>query len=195
MCEWHYEESNVNKTIFPAIIKPKLVWLKIVLFLLVICACWHKQGSVPWMFHGHNYLKIVKELSQGINTTLVILSLRTSSSVRCPDVCQPGMDVNHKITIFKVVPSLIMQHQDSFGSRTRFLLVLAKQPWERLVSSIGFMTNVPVKSSTIMVITVSSLWRSFGVTAKRSNKVSHSLALAPNTRMHMLNVLLEHSQN
>jgi hypothetical protein len=47
---------------------------------------------------------ILKELSQGINTTLVILSLRTSSSVRCLDVCRPGMEVNHKIPIFKAVP-------------------------------------------------------------------------------------------
>jgi hypothetical protein len=108
-----------------------------------------------------NYLMIVKELSQGINTTLVILSLRISSSVRCPYVCQPGRDVNHKIAVFKAVPSLMMQHQDSFWLRTRLLLVLMKQSWERLVSSSGFMTNVSVKSSTIMVIMVSSLRRSF----------------------------------
>jgi hypothetical protein len=136
---------------------------------------------------------IVKELSRGINTTLVISSLRTSSSVRRPDVCQPGMEVNHKIAIFKAVPSLMMQHQDSFGLRTKFLLVLTKQSWERLVSSSGFMTNVSVKSSTIMVIMVSSLRRSFGVTAKRRNKVSHSLALVPNTRMRVLNMLFRPS--
>ncbi len=112
------------------------------------------------MFCIQDYLKIVKELSRGINTTLVILSLRTSSSVRRLDVCQLGMDVNHKIAVFKVVSSLMMQHQDSFGSRTRVLLVLTKQSWERLVSSSGFMTNVSVKSSTIMVIMVSSLRRS-----------------------------------
>jgi hypothetical protein len=87
-----------------------------------------------------------------------------------------AMEVNHKIAVFKAVPSLMMQHQDSFGSRTRFLSVLTKQSWERLVLSSGFMTYVSVKSSTIMVIVVSSLWRSFGVTAKRSNKVNHSLA-------------------
>jgi hypothetical protein len=104
------------------------------------------------MFHGHNYLMIVKEPSQGINTMLVILSLQTSSSVRRPDICQPSMDMNHKIAIFKAVPSLMMQHQDSFGSRTRFLLVLTKQSWKRLVLSSGFKTTVSVKSSTIMVI-------------------------------------------
>ncbi len=136
---------------------------------------------------------IVKELSRGINTTLVILSLRTSSSVRRPDVCQPGMDVNHKIAVFKMVPSLMMHHQNSFGSRTRFLSVLTKQSWERLVSSSGFVTNVSVKSSTIMVIIVSSLRRSLGVTTTRSNKVSHSLVLAPNTRMRVLNVLFRPS--
>ena len=38
-----------------------------------------------------------------------------------------------------------------------------------------------------------SVERSFGVTAKRSNKVSHSLALVPNTRMRMLNVLFRPS--
>jgi hypothetical protein len=55
------------------------------------------------------------------------------------------------------------------------------------------MTNVSMKSCTIMVIMVSSMWRSFGVTAKRSNKVIHSLALVPNTRMRMLNVLFRPS--
>jgi hypothetical protein len=136
---------------------------------------------------------IVKELSQGINTMLVMLSLWTSSAVRRPDLCRLGIDVNHKIAVFKGVPSLMMQHQDSFGSRTRFLLMLMKQSWERLVRSSGFMTNVSVKSSTIMVIMVSSLWRSFGVTAKRSDNISHSLALVPNTRMPMLNVLFRPS--
>jgi hypothetical protein len=145
------------------------------------------------MFCGCNYLMIVEELSRGINTMLVILSLWTSSSVRCPEVCRPGMDVNHKIAVFKAVPSLMMQHQDSFGSRTRFLLVLTKESWERLAWSSGFMTNVSVKSSTIMVIMVSSLQRSSGMTVKRSNKVTHSLVQAPNTRMHMLNVLFRPS--
>ncbi len=145
------------------------------------------------MFCGRNYLMIMKELSQGINTMLVILSLRTSSSVQRPDVCRPEMDMNHKIAIFKVAPSLMMQHQDSFGSKNRFLLVLMKQSWERLVSSSGFMTNVSVKSSTIMVIIVSSLQRSFSVTAKRSDKVSHSLTSVPNTRMRLLNMLFRPS--
>ncbi len=145
------------------------------------------------MFCGCDYLIIVKELPPGINTTLVILSLRTSSSVRRPDVCQPGMDVNHKIAVFKAVPSLMMQHQDSFRSRTRILSVIMKQSLERLVSSSGFTTNVSVKSSTIMVIMVSSLRRSSSMTAKRSNKVSHSLALVPNTRMRVLNMLFRPS--
>ncbi len=90
------------------------------------------------------------------------------------------MDVNHKIIVFKAVPSLIIQHQDSFGSRTRFLLVLTKQAWERLVLSSGLMTNVSVKSNTIMAIMVYYLRKIFGVTAKRSKKFSHSLALVPN---------------
>jgi hypothetical protein len=145
------------------------------------------------MFCRCNFLMMVKELSQGINTTLVFLSLQTSSSVRRLDVCRPGMNVNHKIAIFKAVPSLMMQHQDSFGTRTRFLLVLMKQSWERLVLSSGFMPNVSVKSRTIMVIMASSLRRSFGATAKRSDKVSHSLALVPNTRMPVLNVLFRPS--
>ncbi len=136
---------------------------------------------------------IMKELSQGINTMLVISSLWTSSSVRCPDVSQPGMEVNHKIAVFKAAPSLMMQYQDSFGSRTRFLSALTKQSWGRFVSSSGFMTNVLVKSSTIIVIMVSSLQRSFGVTAKRSNKVSHLLALVANTIMGKLNVLFRPS--
>ncbi len=82
-----------------------LIRLKIVLFFLVICDFWHVQGSVPQMFCRCNYLKIVKELSQGINTLLVISSLQTSSSVRCPDVCQLSMDKNHKTAVFKVGPS------------------------------------------------------------------------------------------
>ncbi len=140
------------------------------------------------MFCGCVYLTIMRELSRGINTTLVVLSLQTSSSVRCPDVCQPGMDMDHRIAVFKAVPSLMMQHLDSFGLKTKFLLVLTKRSWERHVSSSGFTTNVSVKLSTIMVIMVSSPWRSFGVTVKTNNKVSHSLALAPNTRMRVLNV-------
>jgi hypothetical protein len=51
------------------------------------------------------------------------------------------------------------------------------------------MTNVSVKLSTIMVIMVSSLRRSFGMTVRINNTVSHSLALVADTRMHMLNML------
>jgi hypothetical protein len=50
------------------------------------------------------------------------------------------------------------------------------------------MNNVSVKLSTIMVIMVSSPLRSFGVTVRINNKVSCSLASAPNTRMRVLNV-------
>ncbi len=98
------------------------------------------------------------------------------------------MDVNHRITVFKAVPSLMMQHLDSFGLKTKFLLVLTKRSLERHFLSSGFMTNVSVKLSTIMVIMVSSPRRSFSVTVKINNKVSHSLALVPNTRMRVLNV-------
>jgi hypothetical protein len=98
------------------------------------------------------------------------------------------MGVNNRIVVFKAIPSLMMQHLDSFGLKTKFLLVLTKRSWERRVLSSGFMTNVSVKLSTIMVIMVSSPRRSFGVTVRRNDKVSHSLALAPNTRMRVLNV-------
>jgi hypothetical protein len=98
------------------------------------------------------------------------------------------MDVNHRIAAFNVVSSLMMQHLDSFGLKPKFLLVLTNWSWERRVSSSGFMTNVSVKSSTFMVIMVSSPRRSFGMTVRTNNKVSHFLALAPNTRMRMLNV-------
>ncbi len=55
------------------------------------------------------------------------------------------------------------------------------------------MTNVSVKLSTIMVIMVSSPRRSFGVTVRINGKVSCSLALAPNPRMRVLNVLFRPS--
>jgi hypothetical protein len=53
----------------------------------------------------------VRELSQGTNTKLVILSLQTSSSVRRPDVCRPGMDGNHKTAVFRAAPYIMTQHQ------------------------------------------------------------------------------------
>jgi hypothetical protein len=65
---------------------------------------------------------IMKELSQGINKTLVILSLWTRSSVRRPDG-QPDMDVNHichfqGITIFNDAASglIWVENQVSLGA-------------------------------------------------------------------------------
>ena len=46
-------------------------------------------------------MRIGRELSQGTNTKLVILSPQTSLSVRGPYVCRPGMNVNHKIDNFQ----------------------------------------------------------------------------------------------
>ena len=61
----------------------------------------------------------------------MISSLQTSSSVRRPDVCRPGMDKNPKTVVFKAGPSIIMQHRGSYGSRTRFLSVPTKLSWVR----------------------------------------------------------------
>ncbi len=36
------------------------------------------------------------------------------------------MGANHKIVVIKVVPSLMMQHLDSFGLKNKFLSVLTK---------------------------------------------------------------------
>jgi hypothetical protein len=103
------------------------------------------------------------------------------------------MDVDHRIAVIKAVPSLMMQHLDSIELKTKFLLVLTKWSWERRVLSSGFMTNVSVKLSTIMVIMVSSPRRNFDMTVRINNKVSHSLASAPNTRMRVLNMLFRPS--
>jgi len=119
----------------------------------------------------------------------VISSLQTSSSVRRPDVCRPGMDENPRTVVFKAEPSITMQHRDLYGSRTRFLSVPTKLSWERHVSSNGFMTNASVKSNIIMVTMVSSLRRSLGATVRKNDKVSRSPESVPNTKMHALSVL------
>jgi hypothetical protein len=124
---------------------------------------------------------------------LVILSLQTSSSVRRPDVCRPGMDENPNTVIFKAEPYIMMQHQGSYGLRTKFLSVPMKLSWVRHVSSNGFKTNASVKSNIIMVPMVSSLRRSLGAIARKNDKVSRSQDLAPNTKMHALSVLFRPS--
>ncbi len=122
----------------------------------------------------------------------MVLSLRSSSSVRCPDVCtgygRESQDCHFQGgTIFNDAASglIWVENQVSLGANKTFM---GKACFKQC-----FMTNVSVKSSTIMVIMVSSLRRNFGVTVKRSNKVSHSLALVPNTRMRMLNILFRPS--
>ena len=65
---------------------------------------------------------------------------------KMPGRLPTSMDVNHNIAIFRaVLTSLMMQHQYSNGSRKRFLLVLMKQLWVRLVSNSGFTTNESAK--------------------------------------------------
>ncbi len=65
-------------------------------------------------------------------------SLRISLSVRRPDVCRPGMDVNHPIAIIKAEPSLMMPLQASIRLRTKILKVNMKRLWANFVSTSAF---------------------------------------------------------
>ncbi len=89
-----------------------LLWLTtIVLFLLDISVCWRARKRIPNVYRTRLLYNCDWALTKD-QYNEVILSLQTSSSVRRPDVCQPGMDVNHKIAIFRAtIPSLMMQHK------------------------------------------------------------------------------------
>ena len=132
--------------------------------------------------HGLIRLRIVRELSQGINTKLVIWSLQTSSSVRHSDVC---LKVWTRITR----PRFSGQHHLQwawFGLKIKFLLVLTKLSWEILALNNGFGIYASPKPSIIMVIRIFSLLRNIVVIVKRKDKVNPSLELALNTKMHVL---------
>ena len=111
MRERHYEDPDGRTTILPAIIQPKHASAR--------------NCIVPPCQSG--LLARAKKRSPNVSRTqpledregaitrdqyMVILSLQTSSSVRRPDVCRPGMDGNHKTAVFRAAPYIMMQHQD-----------------------------------------------------------------------------------
>ena len=67
---------------------------------------------------------------------MVILSLQTSSSVRRPDVCRPGMDGNHKTAVFRAAPYIMTQHHagaiETVMGKARFEQWL----WDQCVSEV-----------------------------------------------------------
>ena len=64
--------------------------------------------------------------------------MQTSSSVRCPDVCRPGMDRNHKTAVFRAAPYIMTQHQagaiETVMGKARFEQWL----WDQWVSEVKY---------------------------------------------------------
>jgi hypothetical protein len=158
MREWHYEEPNGNKTILPAIIKPKFALARNCIVppyqsCLLARARKHTPNVLQTRLLDNREGAITRDqykVGDYLSTDQFICKMPG----RLPTGCgRESQDCHFQ---GKAVPSLMMQHLDSFGLKTKYLLVLTKRSWERRVLSSGFMTNVSVKLSTIMVIMVSS---------------------------------------
>jgi hypothetical protein len=183
MREQHYEETNGNKTFLLAIIKSKFASARNCIVLpCQLCLLARARKHTPNVLQMH----LLDDHEGGITRDQYNVGDFVSTDqfiCKTPGRLPIEYGRESQDPRFKAVPSLMMQHLDLFGLKTKFLLVPTIRSWERRISSSGFMTNVSVKLSTIMVIMVSSPRRSFGVTVRINSKVSCSLVLAPNTRM------------
>ena len=168
-CERHYEDPDGRRTILPAIIQPKNPSARNCIVppcQSCLLACTKKRSP------NVSRTQPLEDREGAITRTnkkLVILSLQTSSSVRRPEVCRPGMDGNHKTAVFRAAPYIMMQHQAWFGLKTKSLLVPMKRSWVQHVSNNGCGINVSPKSNIIMVIMVFSLLRNTIVIVTRKD--------------------------
>ncbi len=188
MRERHYEEPNGNKTVLPAIIKPKLASARnCIVPPCQLCLLARARKCTPnvlrmRLLNNHEVAITRDQYNVGdfVSTDQFICKTPGRSPTRYG--CEWQDCRFQGSTIFNDAASglIWVENQVSIGAN--------KMVMGKAVSSSGFMTNVSVKLSTIMVIMVSSPRRSFGITVRRNKKVSHSLALVPNTRMHVLNV-------
>jgi hypothetical protein len=128
MHEWHYEEPNVNKTVLPAIIKPKFALARNC--IVPTCqSCLLARARKRTLNVSRTRLLNDREGAITRDQYNVGDFVSTDQFICKMPGCLLtgyGMDMNHRITVIKAVPSLMMQHLDSFGLKTKFLLVLTK---------------------------------------------------------------------
>ena len=110
MRERHYEDPDGRTIILPTIIQPKNPSARnCIVPPCQSCLLARAKKCSP----NVSWTQPLEDREGAITRDqyMVILSLQTSSSVRRPNVCQPGMDGNHKTAIFRAAPYIMMQHQ------------------------------------------------------------------------------------
>ena len=114
MREWHYEEPNGNKTILPAIIKPKYASARnCIVPPCQLCLIARPRKCTPNISRTHlleDREGAITRDKYNVGDFVSTDQFICKTPVRRLDVCRPGMDENHKIAIIKEIPSLMMQH-------------------------------------------------------------------------------------
>ena len=143
------KNKNGNRTnILPAIIKPKFALAQRCIVppcqSCLIARARERVPIKPWNTSvGWSWGSYHEGSVQRGDT-----SQQISVSVRRPDVCRPGMDVNHPIAVIKAEPSLMTPLQASIRLRTKILKVHMKRSWANLVSNSAF-RSIRLESQTL----------------------------------------------